>query len=77
MVLLLHFRPLGRSSSIMPTISRYCCVRALRASAPPSSSGPGLASEWLIVRPFILGEESFDEWQVTYHADSQSEATCQ
>lgn len=50
----------------MPKISRYCCVRALRASAPPSSSGPGLASEWLIVRPLFLGEkESFDEWQVT------------
>lgn len=52
--LLLHFTPRLRSSSKipasflvvspLPTTSRYCCVRAVIASAPPTSRGPSLAS---------------------------------
>ena len=52
--LLLHFTPAFRSSPSIPAsclccspllaTSRYCCVRAVIASAPPTSRGPCFAS---------------------------------
>jgi hypothetical protein len=60
--LLLHFTPLLSNSprksaplvpsfSELPATSRYCCVLAVMASAPPTCNGPCFASSIQTLRP--------------------------